>query len=73
VGDSNDEGVLRLSLPNGNWEFTADTGTETETVALEAPLAPPAEGVEEPITVVQFTLGGPEPSGSPSPSPSPSP
>lgn len=73
VGESNEEGVLRLGLPNGRWEFTADTGTETETITLDDPLAPPAAGVEEEVTVVPFTLGGPEPSPSASPSPSPSP
>ena len=74
-GRSNDKGILRVGLPNGDWTFTA----LTETQGLEAPLAPPAAGAEEPITVVNFTLANldaspsPSPSGSVSPSAVPSP
>ncbi|MCX6431421.1 MAG: prepilin-type N-terminal cleavage/methylation domain-containing protein [Actinobacteria bacterium] len=73
IGRSNANGILRVGLPNGDWTFTA----LTETQPLVAPLAPPAAGAEEPITVVSFTLANldaspsPSPSGSPSPSPTP--
>ncbi len=75
IGTSNDKGILRVGMPNGDWTFTA----LTETQVLESPLVPPAEGAEEPITLVNFTLDNldaspsPSPSGSAVPSPSPSP
>jgi prepilin-type N-terminal cleavage/methylation domain-containing protein len=72
LGQSNDNGVLRVTLPYGDWEFTA----ETETIPLAEPLRPPADGSEPAVTVVAFTLANlddpcatPSPTGTESPTP----
>lgn len=69
IGSSDDEGVVQAGLPNGDWRFTAEAEGLTETVALDNPLAPPAEGEEDAVTLVEFTLAE---QLAPSPSPSPS-
>jgi prepilin-type N-terminal cleavage/methylation domain-containing protein len=83
AGTANDDGVLRVGLPNGSWSFTVTDGELSETIALPEPLAPPAEGQEEQVTIVPFTVFEPEPeptetptefpTESPTPSPEPSP
>jgi hypothetical protein len=72
-----------VGLPNGSWSFTVTDGELSETIALPEPLAPPAEGQEEQVTIVPFTVFEPEPeptetptefpTESPTPSPEPSP
>jgi prepilin-type N-terminal cleavage/methylation domain-containing protein len=69
LGRTNSLGVLKVSLPFGNWSFASSGQTQT----LLAPLAAPLLGVPEPVTTVSFTLAnldGEAPSPSPSPSPS---
>jgi len=73
AGTANDDGVLRLGLPNGTWAFTATDGELSETIELDDPLAPPAEGQDDEVIIVPFTVFEPEPSPSPSPSESGSP
>ena len=77
IGPANEDGVLRIGLPNGRWAFTATDGDITETIELPEPLAPPAAGAEEAVTIVPFTAFEPEPSPSASPtetvSPTPAP
>ncbi len=71
LGRSNDKGILKVGLPYGDWEFTA----ETETVQLENPLLPGPEGQPPDPVTVSFTLAdldNPSPSPSPEPSGSPS-
>lgn len=68
VGVANANGVVRAGLPNGDWRFTAEAEELSETVGLDAPLAPPAAGVDDAVTVVEFTL---QEQLNPSPSPSP--
>jgi type II secretory pathway pseudopilin PulG len=77
LGRTDELGILRVSLPNGTWDVSA--GPQTKQVG---PLGPPAEGAEDPVTTVNFTLAdldnpspspSPVPSGSGSPSPSPEP
>lgn len=78
IGTANDNGVVRAGLPNGAWEFLASAEGLGETVQLEAPLAPPAAGDEDVVTVVTFTLAdqllpSPSPSESVTPSENPIP
>jgi prepilin-type N-terminal cleavage/methylation domain-containing protein len=72
LGRSNDKGILKVGLPYGDWRFVA----EDETVRLDEPLVPAADGTPpEPVTVA-FTLAdldNPSPSPSPSEGPSESP
>lgn len=72
VGDANEDGVLRFSLPNGSWEVTATDEGVTETIALPD-LVPPAPGEDDVVTVLPFTAFVPPESASPTPTPSPSP
>lgn len=72
LGRSNTSGVLRVALPYGDWEFTA----QTQTVPLAQALVPPTEGAEAEVTVVAFTLANlddpcatPSPTGTESPTP----
>lgn len=82
VGAANDAGVVRAGLPNGDWRFSATAEGLSETVGLDAPLSPPADGVSDAVTIVEFTLADqlapspsptPTDSGTASPSGSPSP
>ncbi len=76
VGRSNNQGILRVGLPYGDWEFVAGGQTHR----LDTPLRPLGDGTPPEPSVVAFTLAdldnpcptaSPTPSGSPSPSPTP--
>ncbi len=76
VGRSNNQGVLRIGLPYGDWEFVA--GGQTQRVP--APLRPLSDGSTPEPVLVEFTLAdldnpcpSPSPSGSPTPSGTPTP
>jgi Tfp pilus assembly protein PilV len=69
LGRTDSLGVVKVSLPYGNWSFTSSGQTQT----LVTPLVAPLLGVPVPVTTVSFTLAnldGESPSPSPSPSPS---
>lgn len=76
LGTANENGVVRVGMPYGQWSFEA----AEETQVLETPLAPPAPGSPADVVTVTFLLQvdvkptptptpTPEESGSPSPSP----
>lgn len=67
AGVANDNGVVRVGLPNGDWRFSAAAEDLSESVSLEAPLVPPVDGGADEVTVVAFTLAD---QLAPSPSPS---
>lgn len=76
VGRSGAQGILRVALPYGDWEFVA--GSETR--RLPAPLAPLPDGSAPALVTVPFTIAdldnpcptaSPSPSGTPTGSPSP--
>jgi len=77
LGKANENGVVRVGMPYGQWSFKA----AEETVALETPLAPPAPGSPASVVTVTFLLQvdlKPTPTPTPTPtdgsgSPSPSP
>lgn len=78
AGVANDNGVVRVGLPNGDWRFSATAEDLSESVNLEAPLAPPVDGGGDEVTVVVFTLAdqlapSPSPSDTATPSESASP
>ena len=71
LGPSNDRGIVRVTLPYGDWTFSADGQTQV----LGSPLAPLGDGTAPPTVTVSFTLADldnpcPSPSGTASPSPS---
>ena len=68
LGPSDSHGIVRTGLPNGSWSFTAAGQTQQ----LTQPLTPPAAGVQEQPTVVNFTLANlDQPTASPTPTPTP--
>ena len=80
IGTADENGVLRVGLPYGDWSFKATTLTPAtaETLTLPNPLLPPAPGDAPTVVTLPFTLQvdikptiSPSPTGTPSPSPSP--
>ena len=80
LGTADENGVLRVGLPYGDWSFKATTQTPAtaETLTLPHPLVPPAPGDAPVVVTLPFLLQvdikptvSPSPTGTASPSPSP--